>query len=128
MAVRLQPTNDQITVTLSGLDQLFALKGRLDVPRSHITKVAVMDSTTVPSTPGTLLRAPGTRIPGLIRHGSYGKEPNREFWAVYRQRKVIVIEVTDWAYSKLIIGVRDPHSAARSIEADRRPPPVRSVD
>jgi hypothetical protein len=104
---------------MSGLDRLFALKGRLDVPKSHITKVKVMERKAVPSTPGTLLRAPGTRIPGLIRHGSYGREPDREFWAVYRHREVVVIEIADWAYSRLVLGMRDPHVAAALLETDR---------
>ena len=110
MAIRLQLKGDLIVVRLSGLGRLLAVKGRLDIPRSHVTSAEVMPRPAVPPTPGTWLRAPGTHIPGLIRYGSYGKKPNREFWAVYRQREVLVISITDWAYSRLILATRDPHA------------------
>ena len=109
MAIRLASKGDLIVVSLSGVDRIFALRGRLDIPRSHVTTVEVMPRISVPPTPGTWLRAPGTHLPGLIHHGSYGREPNREFWAVYRQREVLVIGVTEWAYSRLVLGTRNPH-------------------
>jgi hypothetical protein len=112
MAIRLQPRGDVVMVSLTGLNRLFALKGRLDIPKGHITSVDVMPRKSVPPSPGTWLRAPGTFVPGLIRHGSYGREPNREFWAVYRQREVLVIGVADWAYGRLVLASRDPHADA----------------
>jgi hypothetical protein len=112
MAIRLQLERDLVVVSLSGLARVLAVKGRLDIPRSRITSVEVMPRKDVPSTRGTWLRAPGTYLPGLIRYGSYGREPNREFWAVRRQREVLVIGVSDWAYTRLILGTRDPHADA----------------
>ncbi len=119
MAIRVQLSGDLIVVKLWGLGRLFALKGRLDVPKSHVTSIDVMPRKAVPPTPGTWLRAPGTHLPGLIRYGSYGREPNREFWAVYRQREVIVIGITDWAYSRLILATRDPHADASLLKTTR---------
>ena len=116
MAIRLQPEGDVVVVSLTGLNRIFAIKGRLDITKSHITSVEVMPRKAVPPTPGTWLRAPGTFVPGLIRHGSYGREPNREFWAVYRQRDVLVISVTDWAYSRLVLATRDPRADALLLE------------
>ena len=118
MAIRLRWSGDLVVVSLSGLDRLFAIKGRLDIPKSHITGVEVMPRKAVPATPGTWLRAPGTYVPGLIRYGSYGREPNREFWAVYRQAEVIVIQITDLAYSRLILATRDPHADASLLKPD----------
>lgn len=116
MPIGLQLKSDLLTVTLSGPSALFALKGRLDVPLEHVTAVEVMLRGAVPSTPGTWLRAPGAHIPGLIRYGSYGRKPKREFWAVYRQREVLVIEVAEWAYSRLVLATRDPHADAAMIK------------
>ena len=112
MSIRIRLSGDLVVVSLSGLAQLFALKGRLDIPTGHIMSVEVMSRTDVPRTPGTWLRAPGTYIPGVIRHGSYGHEPNREFWAVYRQKEVLVVGVSDWAYSRLVLATQDPHADA----------------
>lgn len=119
MPIDVQPTADLIVVTLTGPSRIFGLKGRLDIPRSHVTSVEVMARRDVPPTPGTWLRAPGTHIPGLVRYGSYGREPNREFWAVYRQQEVLVVGITDWAYRRVVLATRDPHADARLVEEAR---------
>jgi hypothetical protein len=115
MPITLRPAGDLIVVEFSGPSRVFGLKGRLDIPQSHITSVEVVHRKEVPPTPGTWLRAPGTHIPGVVRYGSYGREPNREFWAVYRQREVLVVAVRDWAYSRLVIATKDPQADAATI-------------
>jgi hypothetical protein len=107
MAIELILDLDRLTVRLTGVNQVFALKGRLEVPLSRINSVDVLARAHVPPTPGTWLRAPGTHVPGLIRYGSYGREPQREFWAVYRQRYVLAIGVDGWDYHRLVLGVKD---------------------
>jgi hypothetical protein len=107
MAIDLMLDLNHLEVRQTGFDWLFALKGRLEVPLNRISSVDVLRRTEVPPTPGTWLRAPGTHIPGVIRYGSYGREPHREFWAVYRQRYVLVIGVDGWDYRRLVLGVKD---------------------
>jgi hypothetical protein len=115
MGVRVTRSNDIVTLKLGPVDSVFALKGRLDIPRSHISSVEVIDRSEVPSTEGAWLRAPGTHVPGLIRYGSYGREPLREFWLVRRQARVVVVHVRDWAYHRLVLGVPDPEGLAAAI-------------
>jgi hypothetical protein len=115
MSVKTERTSDTVVVKLGPIDSLFAIKGRLDIPTSHITSVLVMNRSEVPSTPGAWLRAPGTYLPGLVRYGSYGREPTREFWLVRRHKRVVVIDVRDWAYHRLVLGVADPDAFAASI-------------
>ena len=112
--ISVQPSDDMIVVKLTGPSRVFGLKGRLDIPRRHVISAEVMPRKAVPSTSGTWLRAPGTYVPGLIRYGSYGREPHREFWAVYRQRDVLVVGIRDWAYSRLVLATRDPRADAAS--------------
>lgn len=104
MSVGVTRSGDTAVVSLNGFDRLFALKSKLEIPMSRITSVEVVARKAVPPTPGTWLRHPGTHIPGLVRHGSYGTEPNREFWAVYTQTGVLVIHVDDWSCSRLVLG------------------------
>jgi hypothetical protein len=110
--VDVERTSDTIVLRLGLVDSIFALKRRLDVPAAHVRSIEVMDRSSVPSTEGTWLRAPGTYVPGLIRYGSYGREPKREFWLVSRHRRVVVIDVRDWAYHRLVLGVPDPDTFA----------------
>jgi hypothetical protein len=74
-----------------------------------------MDRKAIPPGEGTWLRAPGTYIPGLVRHGSYGRVPHRELWAVFRQKRVLVITIRDWDYARVILGIGDPETQAAAI-------------
>lgn len=115
MGVRVSHTEGSVVIELGPIDAIFSLKGRLDIPRAQITSIEVMDRSDVPSTAGTWIRAPGTYVPGLVRYGSYGTEPNREFWLVRRQRRVVVVDVRDWAYHRVVIGSTDPDTLAAEL-------------
>ena len=107
MGIETVVDRDHLNVRLTGFDRVLALKNHLDVPLNRVSSAEVIERKRVPPTPGTWLRAPGTHVPGLIRHGSYGREPNREFWAMYRQRYALVISVDGWKYSRLVLGAKD---------------------
>ena len=98
---------DHLTITITGFDRAFSLERRLGVPLGKISSAKVLERKEIPPTPGTWLRSPGTHIPGLVRHGSYGHAPHREFWAMYRQRLALVIAVEDWDYARLVLGIKD---------------------
>ena len=115
MGIEVERTSDTIVLRLGPLDTILAVKGRLDIPASLVTSVSVMQRGEVPFTEGTWLRAPGTYVPGLIRFGSYGREPTREFWRVLRHRRVVVIDVREWAYHRLVLGVPDPDTFAATL-------------
>jgi hypothetical protein len=105
----------ELRVRLGGLDGLLALKREVAVPLEHVVSASVMPRQSVPAGEGTWLRAPGTHIPGLVRHGSYGREPHREFWAVFRPELVLVIEANAGDYERIVLGVRSPERAAAEI-------------
>ena len=117
MGLNISQIGDSIVVRLDPLDALFAIKRRLDIPRSHVESVDVVERADIRHTSGTWVRAPGTHVPGFARYGSYGFEPNREFWMVRRQEEVVVVAVRDWAYRRLVLGVRDPASLAAELRA-----------
>lgn len=115
MAIDIEARSDVAVVSLTGKDRVFALKGRLNIPADKIRSVEVLPRREVPPGTGTLLRLPGTHVPGLIRHGSYGRGPNREFWAVYRQDEVLVISVDDWDYCRVVLGRDNPAMDAMTL-------------
>ena len=116
MGVHIEHAGESVVLRMGPVGSVLAVKGRLDIPASHITSVQVMNRAEVPSTPGTWLRAPGTFVPGLVRYGSYGREPHREFWLVFRQKRVVVVDVRDWAYHRLVIGTGHPDELAAEIK------------
>jgi len=106
-----------VQIRLGPIQRLFAVKRRLEIPLHLLVSAEAMDRKAIPAGDGTWLRAPGTHIPGLIRYGSYGRAPDREFWAVLRHRRVLVVTVHDWDYARAILGIGDPDSHAASISA-----------
>lgn len=94
---------------------MLAIKRHLQIFTHLITGVEAVDRKALPSGEGTWLRAPGTHIPGLVQYGSYGRPPHREFWAVFRPKRVLVITVRDWDYARVILGIRDPETHAAAI-------------
>jgi hypothetical protein len=117
MGIELTSDPNQITIDLTGFDGVFAIKRHLTIPTHLVTSVDAVDRKEVGYVEGTWLRAPGTHIPGLIRYGSYGTAPLREFWAVYRQKRVLVMTVRDWDYARVILGIRDPDNQAAAVSA-----------
>jgi hypothetical protein len=115
MGIGLVVDGDHLTVRLNGADRVFAIRNHLKVPLWRVTSVDVVARKEIPSTPGTWLRKPGTHIPGVVRYGSYGLQPNREFWAVYRQHFALVIEIEDWGYSRIVLGVKNAPLRAAEI-------------
>lgn len=108
MAIDIEVSNDLVVVNLTRKDRVFALKGRLTIPSDKVRSVDAMPRRDVPPGFGTWIRYPGTYIPRLMRHGSYGLGANREFWAVLRQDDVLVISVDEWDYTRLVLGTANP--------------------
>lgn len=117
MGIQIHVESASIQVRLSSLTGVLAVKRRLEIPLHLVVDATAVDRKAIPSGDGTWLRAPGTHIPGLIRYGSYGRKPHREFWAVLRPRRVLVIAVRDWDYVRVILGMADPDSPAAAIGA-----------
>lgn len=117
MGIAVELASHEVQVRLSPIGRVLAVKRRLEIPLDLVSGAAAMDRGAVPPGDGTWLRAPGTHIPGLIRYGSYGRSPHREFWAVTRQRRVLVITVDEWDYLRVVLGMKDPDGPAASISA-----------
>ena len=117
MGVTVERVGEALQVRLTGSDRYLALKAELDVPWAKLTAIQAMDQNAVPYAESTWLRAPGGYLPGVFRHGSYGWKPNREFWAVWRQTRVLVIDVEDWDYRRLVLGVEHADGLANRLTA-----------
>jgi hypothetical protein len=63
------------------------------------------------------LRMPGTRVPGLVRAGSFTSHGRRVFWDVRRREAAVTIQLRDEDYDEIVVQVADADETARSIEA-----------
>ncbi len=114
MRVQVGDDGRSIVFRLAPLEIPVAFKSKLEVPVDRIRSAEAVPRAEVPF--GPLLRAPGMYIPGLARFGSYGRRPNRHFWAVSRQDPVLVVDIDDWDYSRIVVGVADAAQSAGSIQ------------
>jgi hypothetical protein len=81
-----------MTVEVQGLDRLWSLKSRLEIPLEHI-RGAIADPAIAREHHGW--RGPGAYIPGVLAVGKFHQDGERVFWDVHHPASVIVIEVDD---------------------------------
>ncbi len=109
---RVEVTGDQLTVHIEGMDKLWTLKSRLEIPLVHVTD-AEADPEAVRGWKGW--RGPGAHVPGLIVAGTFHHQGDRVFWDVHDPAKAVVIHLADERYARLVIGVDDPAATVAAI-------------
>jgi hypothetical protein len=103
----IQVTDGQVTVHLSVAEKIGALHGDLHFPESAVRAVRVVDK---PFYEIEGIRSPGTGLPGVIALGTYRARGRRDFVAVYRGERGIVIEIDadNTKYRRVILSAKDP--------------------
>lgn len=104
-----------LVVRPRGLDVLWTLHGCLRVPLGQVRGVAVAPLAQVPREG---LRLPGSALPGVIRAGSFGLPPRRDFWDVRRANEILWLDLAPEAgapYRRLILQVDDPRRTAHQL-------------
>jgi hypothetical protein len=98
---------------VEGMDKLWALKSRLEIPLAHIRDVRT--DTEIARGWWHGLRMPGTQLPGVITAGTFYQAGKRVFWDVHHPERTIVVELADERYDQLIVEVADPAAAVVSL-------------
>jgi hypothetical protein len=106
-------TRDALIVHVRGMDRLWALKSRLEIPLSHVVGAEVNPEVARQWRKG--IRTPGTHVPGVITAGTFHQEGERVFWDVHDPEKTVVIQLRDERYARLVIEVDDPNAIAAAI-------------
>ena len=108
-------TEDTLVVHVKGMDRIFALTSRLDIPLSHVMGAQVDPELGHPEW-WKSLRFTATQIPWVVSAGTFYHEGERVFWDVRDPEKVVVIRLRDERYARLVIGVEDPPATVRAIQ------------
>jgi hypothetical protein len=96
---KIELLGDQVTISISGWDKLFSLKGELSFPKQSITKVSAYEDDISPP----WLKVPGTAIPGVIVAGTYRNLHGRkEFWCTHFKGNTLVIDLDHENYSRIV--------------------------
>ena len=108
-------TEDALLIHVRGMDRIFALKSRLEIPLSHVLGAEADPELGHPEW-WKSLRLTATQIPWVVTAGTFYHEGERVFWDVHDPEKVVVIRLSDERYVRLVVGVEDPPATAKAIQ------------
>ncbi len=102
--VELTPTS--LIVHVEGLDRIWALKSRLEIPLQHVVEAETDPNIAHGWWHG--LRWPGTNLPGVVTAGTFYKDGQRLFWDIHHPEQTLVNSLADEDYNKLVVEVENP--------------------
>jgi len=119
--VELRLEDGTLVVDVLGSHQIFALKGELRVPLSHVKSARHDPEHADRWWHG--LKMIGTDIPGVFAAGTFWSSEGWRFWDVRHADNAITIELHDERLAEIIVEVDDPAGAVGMInDAIRRVP------
>ena len=106
-------TQDALIVHVRGMDRLWALRSRLEIPLAHVVNAEADPELARGWWQG--IRSGGTRVPGVITAGTFHQEGEMVFWDVHDPENTVVIRLRDERYSRLVIEVEDAPTTVAAI-------------
>jgi hypothetical protein len=117
--VEIRIEDDTLVVDVLGVHQVFAMKGKLTVPLSHVRSARHDPSYATRFWHG--FKMIGADIPGIFAAGTFWSSEGWRFWDVLHPEQAIVIELIDERLAEIIVDVAEPDAAVKLInDAVRR--------
>lgn len=117
--VELRIEADTLVVDVLGSHQIFALKGELRVPLSHVKSARHDPEYADRFWHG--IKMMGTDIPGVFAAGTFWSTDGWRFWDVRHAENAITIELSDERLAEVIVEVENPEVAVAMVnDAVRR--------
>lgn len=117
--------NDRVVFEVLGMDRLWALRSRLEIPVAHITGVERNPEQVRQWWHGWKLI--GTDLPGVFAAGTFHYHGELVFWDVHDPERTIVVSLAHERYKKLIIEVEDPDAVIEMLRTAVRLQPSTST-
>lgn len=114
---KLEVTDTELIVRLGKWERLMALSSDVRVPLSQVRGATEDRNFGGASGFGLGWRVPGTHVPFVVAAGTFIKKGDRQFVFTRRLLKTIVIELAGNQWTRLVVGVRDPHGEVARINA-----------
>jgi hypothetical protein len=112
MAVTTQVTHDELIITLTGVDAMWAIKRRLVINRQHIVSAQVLGRKAAIKL--LRFRLWGSYLPGVVCAGTFsvskkaGLPPgSRAFFSMYRAKQMLVITTSITRPALVIVQVAE---------------------
>ncbi len=107
--------SDRVVFEVEGLDKLWALRSRVDIPLTHIVNAAFDADQVGRWWYGWKLI--GTDVPGLFAAGTFYYHGELVFWDVHDPARTVIVSLDHERYKKLIIEVADPETVVARLQA-----------
>ncbi|MDA8340731.1 MAG: hypothetical protein M0007_00655 [Actinomycetota bacterium] len=104
----------ELVVSLDGADKLWAFRGHLAIPLSHVAGIR-HDPDEVRATEWTGVKAYGARIPDRMAVGSFHQSGDWVFWDVHDPDRTVIVELHDEHYARLVVEVEDPEQVVEAV-------------
>jgi hypothetical protein len=112
-------TDDHVlSVDVSGVDKLWSLRSHLEIPMENVVGVHRPSDQSDGWWAG--FRAAGTRVPGVIKAGTFHRDGKRIFFDVHDPDKTLVFDLKDDDFNELVVEVADPEAVVTEVEAALR--------
>ena len=104
---------DRITFEVEGWDKFWALKSRLEIPIAHVKGARVDEEAAKGWWHG--VKVWGANLPGVITAGTFYRKGRVVFYDTHKPENTIVVDIDHEDYDQLILQVRDPAWAVKTI-------------
>jgi len=105
----------ELVLEVEGLDKLWTLRSRLQLPLAHVRSVQPDPEAARRWFHG--FRLAGSNIPGVLTAGTFYEDGGLVFWDVHNPERAIALELSHERYRRLIVEVADPTATVRLIQA-----------
>jgi hypothetical protein len=116
--VNVTVAGDRAIFEVEGLDKLWALRSRLDIPLTSIIDVEADPDEVGRWWHGWKMM--GTDVPGLLAAGTFFYHGELVFWDVHDPANTIIVSLDDERYKKLILEVADPEATVARLRTALR--------
>jgi hypothetical protein len=99
---------------LKGMSRFWAMKGEIRIPLNHIA--GMHEQSAPPIGWFDAFKLIGTDVPNRFRAGTFYQNGGKVFWDARQGEKVLVVDLKDEGYKKLILEMDSPASAIRTIK------------
>lgn len=113
--VTLSVEGPDLVLEVQGMDRLWALRSRLQIPLAHIRRVHPSEEPAKQWFHG--IKVAGSSIPGILTAGTFYQDGGLVFWDVHDPANAIAFELADERYQRLIVEVADPKAAIAMVES-----------
>ena len=114
--------DNRVIFDVLGMDKLWALRGRLEIPLTHITGAQHDPEQVGRWWHGWKLI--GSDLPGVFAAGTFYYHGELVFWDVHDPERTVVVSLAHERYKKLIIEVEDPGAVVDMLQFAIRSRPI----